>query len=88
MSKSSYIYLPRPASLAGSFDPSVRLAGREMNRPLDPGFLAWVSHEMHEPMSGYLELPLPAGAFLDLPLPPSLQVDDEIEIPRPDDDRG
>ncbi|MEO8429962.1 MAG: hypothetical protein ABI592_00525 [Acidobacteriota bacterium] len=84
---SPYIYLPRPASLAGSFSPSVLAAGRAMNEPLDPGFLAWISRERHEPMTGYLELPLPAGGYLELPLPPSLQVDDEIEIPRPDDSR-
>lgn len=85
MTKTPYIYLPGPASLAGSFRPSVDLAG--VGDPLAPSFLAWISHESHEPMMSYLELPLPAGTYYDLPLPPSLQVDDEIEIPRPDDGR-
>lgn len=45
-------------------------------RPLDPGFLDWVSRKNAPPLRQ-----------LELPLPPDLQVDDEMGVPPPRDRR-
>jgi hypothetical protein len=46
-------------------------------RPLEPGFLEWVSRKNAPPVR----------PMLYLPLPPGIQVDDEIDPPPPPDRR-